>query len=80
MYKRSCVKKFDQGGTPMCGFIDFSTNTGGQEDKHRAHLFALSFDDVIGDVVEELDLTFHEVPKLMFELGHFGLNRDLYLF
>ena len=37
-------------------------------------------DDVIGDVVEELDLTFHKVPKLMFKLSHFGLNGDLYLF
>ena len=66
--------------SPTVGrFVDLSTYPRRQKNKHGTHLLALALDDVVGDMVEQLDLTFHKVPELMFKLSHFGLNGDLNL-
>jgi hypothetical protein len=74
------MQQFDQRGTSVSRFIDLSTDSRCQKHKHGAHLLALAFDDLVGDVVEKLDLTFHKVPELMFKLSHLGLNGDLNVF
>jgi hypothetical protein len=80
MDQRSGVQKFNQGSTSVGRFIDLSTDSCRQEHKHGPHLLPFALDNVMGDVVEQLDLTFHKVPELMFKLRHLSFNGDLYLF
>ena len=80
MNQGSGVQKLNKGCTSVGRFIDLSTYSGSQEYKHGAHLFPFALDNVVRDVVEQLDLTFHKVPELMFKLRHLRLNGYLNVF
>ena len=64
----------------MGRFIDLSTDSCRQKHKHGTHLLPFALHNVMRDVVEQLDLTFHKVPELMFKLRHLILNGYLNVF
>jgi hypothetical protein len=72
--------QLNNGSSGVGPFVDFAVQQfGGQKNKHRAHLLALSVDYVIGNPIEQCDFGGHRLEEFFLEKLHLILNGLPYL-
>jgi hypothetical protein len=78
MHQCGGVQQFDQGSCPVCTFVHFTAKACGEEDKHRSHLFAFSFEDVLCDGIQQRNGASHRTPESGFKSFDMMLNGGFY--
>jgi hypothetical protein len=63
----------------MCRFNDSATKLCSKEDEHRTNLFTLSFNNIMGNPIEQWCITMHRSLEFFFKGSYVGGYGEFYL-